>query len=81
MIIKNDTDIMDFAFWCVDDEFLDLLDSNDFRAIESEFEYQYPNGIDATELNDIFRFEQDYIAQILGYVDYEDLKADRTEED
>lgn len=81
MIIKNDTDIMDFAFWCVDDEFLDLLNSNDFRAIENEFEYLYPNGIDATELNDIFRFEQDYIAQILGYVDYEDLKADRTEED
>lgn len=81
MIITNNTDIMDFAFWCVDDEFLDLLDSRDFRTIENEFEYLYPNGIDATELNDMFRFEQDYIAQILGYVDYEDLKADRTEED
>lgn len=33
----------------------------------------YPDGIDATQINDIFWFDFDWIAQMLGYEDEEDF--------
>lgn len=80
MIITNETSLADFNFWGVDEELFDMLTNDDFYYIETELENEYPNGIDETELNDLFHFEEDYIAQILGYDDYKSMKHDRSDE-
>lgn len=37
----------------------------------------YPDGTDETTINDIFWFEEDWIASILGYDNWEDLRKKR----
>ena len=39
----------------------------------------YPDGIEETDLNDLFRFDMDEVSKILGYDDFDDLKKRRTE--
>ena len=42
----------------------------------------YPEGMDETEINDLFWFEDDLIAQWLGYEDFEALmNRDKDEEE
>ena len=37
----------------------------------------YPDGIDETQLNDIFWFDDDFMAECLGYNDFETLYTKR----
>ena len=37
----------------------------------------YPDGCSETDVNDIFWFERDWIAEALGYSDYDELLKDR----
>lgn len=48
--------------------------------IEQELEYDHRTkiGIDKTDLNDLFSYNEDYIANILGYDNFEQLKEDRS---
>ena len=83
MIITKEKSLYDMAYedlWCIDDK-LDVLTEDDWNEIESYFEYEYPNGIDITELNDMIRFEDDFIASLLGYSDWDELVDERKEED
>lgn len=81
MIIKHEMSLWDFEFWGVDDELLDMLDSTDWMSIESQLEAEYYDGIEEEELNDIFRYDEDFVAQMLGYEDYDEMKRDRLEEE
>jgi hypothetical protein len=81
MIITQEKDLESILYgdlWC-NDEWKDVLTSEDCEELERQFEMEYPEGIDLTELNDIFRFESDYIAQMLGFDDFEDLGNNRKE--
>ena len=55
------------------------LTNKEFNIIEAQLEDLYPDGIDETQLNDIFRFEQDFVAQMLGYDTWEAFE--KTKED
>lgn len=48
------------------------------RIIECDI---FPDGCTDTELNDFLWFEDDYIAELLGYKDWESLENDGEEED
>ena len=41
----------------------------------------YPDGMTDTQVNDLFWFEEDFIAQILGYRNWEELEEDEEEEE
>lgn len=80
MIITQEKCLYEIAsddLWCIDDK-LDLLTEDDWNELEAYFEMEYPDGLDLTELNDIIRFEDDFVASLLGYADWEELEKARS---
>lgn len=55
-----------------------MLKWTELQTIENELLSQKEEW-DATELNDLFWFDRDYIAEILGYEDWEALENERNE--
>ena len=83
MKIYTEKSLWDFEFWSGAEDIANALTADELNDIEIQLEIEYPNGIHENELNDIFRFEEDYIAQMLGYDDWEEFmhKDDEEEED
>lgn len=81
MKIVREISLSDFEFWGGAKETAKYLTTEDFDTIEQSLEDEvaasgeYPYT--ETQLNDLFCFEEDYIAQILGYEDWADLINDR----
>ena len=73
MKITNDICLRNFDFWSGAKDTAEQLTDEDFNTLEALLEDAYPDGIDATHLNDIFWFEDDWIAEMLGYDNWEDL--------
>lgn len=69
----------DFNFWSGAKDNVKYLTEDDFTVVELELEEMYPDGIEETDLNDLFRFDMDEISKILGYCDFDDLKKRRAE--
>lgn len=68
-----------FKFWGNAIDTVKYLTDLDFDNIEVVLEELYPDGVDEITINDIFGFENDFIAEILGYSDWEELIEDREE--
>lgn len=82
MKITTEQSLSDFEFWSGALPLADRLTEEQFDAIEQHFEEINPDGMDETEINDMFWHDSDYIAQIVGYDSYEDLiKAADDEEE
>ena len=79
MKIYKETSITEFEFWSGAKQTAELLTAEELETIESILEDSYPDGIGETELNDIFWFEDDMIAEWLGYEDFETLYKERYE--
>lgn len=73
MKIYDEISLRDFEFWSGAADRATNLTDEDWDIIESELEQLYPDGMGNTELNDIFWFDFDMIAQILGYDDEADF--------
>ena len=82
MIVYEEISLVDFPFWGPAESRIKYLTDNDFERIEQELAYKYENqpGINKTNLNDLFSYEEDYIAQILGYNDFNELVEERSNE-
>lgn len=68
--------LKDFPFWGRARYITQLLTEEDFQKIEACLEEDMATAGEIyteTEINDIFWFETDAIAEILGYEDYEDF--------
>ena len=74
MKIYEETSTQYFDFWAGARETAEELTTEEFERIDEYIEENYPNGIGKTELNDMFWFDDDFIAEILGYDDFDDLK-------
>ena len=74
MIIMKETALKDQEFWGGARYITDRLTDEEFNIIEQGLEEFYPDGIDETELNDIFWFDEDLIASFLGYESFEELE-------
>lgn len=81
MKIVREISLSDFEFWGGAKETAKYLTTEDFDTIEQSLEDEvaasgeYPYT--ETQLNDLFCFEEDYIAQILGYASWSGLINDR----
>lgn len=69
----------DFNFWSGAKDNVKYLTKDDFTVVELELEEMYPDGIEETDLNDLFRFDMDEVSKILGYDDFDHLKKRRAE--
>lgn len=76
MLIHTETKLRDFGFWAGGSDTANCLTWEQLDTIEEILKDIYPNGIDETALNDLMWFEEDLIAEWLGYADFEELRND-----
>ena len=73
MKIYRETTLTDFEFWCGAKCRAEKLTYSELEQITEILEELYPNGIDETTINDLFWFEEDTIAEWLGYNSFEEI--------
>ena len=73
MKITTVTNLRDFSFWAGATDTVKYLSPEQLDTIEDILCDIYPNGVDDTTLNDLFWFDDDIIAQWLGYDSFEGL--------
>lgn len=81
MKIYYEKSLSDFEFWSGAKDRTKFLTIEDFDTIETIIEDLYPDGIDETKLNDLFWFEEDTIAEWLGFSSWEELEASKSDEE
>jgi Na+-transporting NADH:ubiquinone oxidoreductase subunit NqrF len=74
MKLTYDVALRNFEFWAGARQRAQYITNEQFDQIEEELEVMYPDGLTETELNDIFWFEETFIAQMLGFDEWEDLE-------
>jgi hypothetical protein len=74
MIVTSEIDLRNFEGWSGGESTLATLSYDQINTLQFILEDAYPEGIDETHLNDILRFETDWIAELLGFTDWECLE-------
>lgn len=75
-------DLMSFKFWSGACANVKILNEDDFKAIEDYLEEIQPDeGYTETNINDFFWFEDDIIANVCGYDNFEEMWNDRHKTD
>ena len=80
MTIKTETTLKNFDFWSGAKDTVKYLTESELDTIESYLEELYPEGMTDTELNDFIWFEDDTIAEWLGFNDFYEI-MNRSEEE
>ena len=73
MKLYKEESISNFEFWSGAKDTAGYLTEQEFSTIESILEDTYPDGMSATQLNDLFWFEDDTIAEWLGYSSFDEI--------
>ena len=76
-----DETLREFQFWSGAKDTAEQLTEEQLDQIESVLEDCYPDGITDTQINDTFWFETDWIAEQLGFKDWETLVKHNKGED
>lgn len=79
MKIISEKSLCEFDFWCGAATTANYLTWNEITQVELMLEELFPDGMDETELNDFFWFEDDTIANWLGFDDFEELIKSKEE--
>ena len=74
MIVTSEINLQDFEGWSGAESTLAMLSYSQINTLQSILEDTYPDGMDETHLNDILRFETDWIAELRGFTDWESLE-------
>lgn len=69
MKIYTENSLRQFEFWSSAADNANSLTCEQLDTVEAILEDCYPDGIDATTLNDIFRFDFDTVREWLGIED------------
>ena len=73
MIITRDDYLKNFEFWSGARDRVRYLTDEELDLIESILEDCYAEGMDETQINDLFWFEEDTIAKWLGYNNFDEI--------
>lgn len=74
MKIYRECSLTDFEPWSGGADRYNVLTYEQLEQLEPIFEELFPNGASETEINDTFWFEDDTIAEWLGFSDWEALE-------
>ena len=66
MIIKSEQSLSNFEFWSGAKTNAEQLTEKELDNIENVLEELYPEGLEETELNDLFRFEFERVCELAG---------------
>ena len=78
--IYRESDLTDFEFWSGARDTVKYLTDDEIRTIGQYLEDIYPDGCTETDINDFFWFEDDTIAEWLGYNSFEEIMERDNEE-
>lgn len=78
-IIIEDKRLRDFDFWSGAKDTVEILTTDELDTIEDLLEDAYPDGMTETQINDLFWFDTDVIAEWLGYENWDALYSERTD--
>ena len=67
-------DLYDFDAWSGGRDTLNVLTREQTEQLQFILDDTYPEGFEDTALNDLLWFERDWIADMLGFEDWEDLE-------
>ena len=81
MKIYREQSLSNFEFWSGAKDRAQVLTDSDFDTIEAMLEDLYPDGASETDINDFFWFEEDTIADWLGFESWEALERDHNGDD
>ena len=81
MKITSEISLRNFDGWSGAVDTLNTLTDEQKDALEANLEELEPDGMDETSLNDFLWFENDTIAEWLGFEDWEDLERKNSGED
>lgn len=73
MTITVEKNLRNFEFWAGAKDTIKYLTFAEINTIESMLEEIYPEGMTETQVNDFFWFEDDTIAEWLGYNNFEEI--------
>jgi hypothetical protein len=73
MKIYREIPLTEFEFWAGGSQTVEELTEDELNQIEEILEEIYPEGMDETDVNDLFWFERDLIAEWLGYEDFDEI--------
>ena len=73
MKIYSEKSLNDFEFWSGARDTVQYLTSDEINQVEQNLDDLYPEGMDETDINDFFWFEDNTIAEWLGYDSFEDI--------
>lgn len=81
MKIYVENSLSNFDFWSGAKDTVKYLTDAELDTIEAILEDEYPDGMSETQINDLFWFEEDWIAEMLGYEDFEAIMHREEEEE
>lgn len=73
MKIYTEKSLNDFDFWSGAKDTVKYLTEDEINQIENMLEECFPDGMNETDINDFFWFENDTIAEWLGYSSFEEI--------
>ena len=73
MKVYKEVNAYNFDFWSGAKDTVKYLTDEEVNTIFEMLEELYPEGMDETEVNDLFWFEDDTIAEWLGYRSFEEI--------
>ena len=73
MKVFREVSLKEFDFWAGAKDTVHYLTSEELDQIEEMLKDIYPDGLSETEVNDFFWFEDDMIAEWLGYDSFEEI--------
>lgn len=71
MKIYKEESLQDFEFWSGAKDFAEKLTDDELDTIETNLEDIYPDGMDETGLNDLFRFDREWLCELIGTTEEE----------
>lgn len=77
MKIYREANLRHFEFWAGAKQRVEKLTSEELDQLQEIFEDLdlYPDGLSETDINDIFWFEEDWIAELLGFESWDEIEA------
>jgi hypothetical protein len=73
MKIYREIPLTEFEFWAGAKDTIKYLTDYELEQLEQILEDLCPEGLSEEQLNDIFWFERDLIAEWLGYEDFDEI--------
>ena len=73
MKIYREVPLTEFEFWAGARNRVKYLTPDELDQIEERLEELCPEGLSETDVNDLFWFEEDMIAEWLGYANFDEI--------